>query len=442
MNNTFGILCTTGGFSTPLCVHNAINSAQENTGLFVDTTVGPVNGVFQSVQTALDAGNVRLRIVDTFSEPAALTFGGIPAGSDLEIYIDKGKTWTTFFSIDYTGSGGSITFYDGEIASRVVGANSFLLDAGEKLALYNANFTNTEAGSQILNDTAEVEIINSTITLPDAGYSFRGVGGPVATTKLINCMFTGGGGSMEAILSGGGGSGLLYVMGCQTMLGLGAGGDPLISWAGDNAIVDGLVQLGSSVNLGGVVLNGDDSRLDNSYIPGGGAEIGGTRSSISNTSGASVRIAGTANFVNNFSTISLVAAATVSIVGGGSQHGITNCFFNGKLDLDADDCQVSNCLFSGAPGLPGDSTVSGAQNKISNCRFLNGSVVLPSSLTFTGAGSTFNAVSNCDMGIPLAAVSTIIKSVASPTTNVVQDCRTGIALMGGDFADTTGSIVW
>ena len=161
----------------------------------IDAMVGPTDAraTHTSIQAAITAGKFRIRVLETFTEPSALSFVALASGTDIFIHIDKGITWTTANTITYTGGGGSLTFSGGgTFRYTVTGLGVIDLDAGKRVTFDTCNITNaaTASSSRLATVLIEVVIMNSLITLSDTTNCLINTS---AYCALLNCTFTGGG---------------------------------------------------------------------------------------------------------------------------------------------------------------------------------------------------------------------------------------------------------
>lgn len=176
-------------------------------------SIGPTNGLYADVRTALSAGCTKLRIIEDVTETnaSALDFASV-GGVPVVIYIDPGVTWTPPpFSNTFTGV--SLTIIgNSEGASSVLaspaglsvplfttaGADNFVMDGVQW------NGTGGIAGSRLVSEGAVIRISNSRVTLPNTSACFLGTSNAslLFNTTLSNLSIEGGGVGCNNVIVG------------------------------------------------------------------------------------------------------------------------------------------------------------------------------------------------------------------------------------------------
>lgn len=372
-------------------------------GLF-QALIGPtnINATHTSVQAAITDGFWRMRIIETFTEPGAISFAALPSNPDILISIDQGITWTTANIITYTG-GGNITFTGyGTFRYTVGGTGAISLAANKRVTFDTCNIVNAATVNTCLlvTSTTEVSILNSTITIPDKTDCLINSS---VYVNIVNCVFTNGGATTTNVINT---TGPTYIIGLYTSTLTCAVGTPFVSISNTSSLVSDVsfstatsfsftgcqicnIFVASSASSVFTIINCNSSNIN---IGSGTFVCTTTASVVSNIlCGALTILVASCNLSNISSTgVFTYSAANSKFVNCTLHNGTAltiantglfeNCSFSGNTTNSANTCKYLDCTFSGT------LTVSGTENQ-----FMNLSVV--TSITISGQRTSMMAVS-------------------------------------------------
>ncbi len=389
---------------------------------YFDATAGASGADFTSVQAAVNAGKIRILVIDNTTEPANTS---VPV-SGISIYIIQGKTVTMGTrAFDMANSHPVSISGLGTITYAHASAVPMFNYAGVAgiVTLRDVTVTNlsTVDETPISNGLEKFDNVRINAANVDHG-GIHPAGGP---SFYSNIRLEGGGSACARAAD--------FTAGCSVD-GLYFTG-VFIAGAASDVTTTFRLTSSTAVNVQTVHGTNDiDFQLDNGTLTG--LIAGGSKNlSIYSRSGStSNQYSNLANFVTNIN-IRLATGDKLSnaVLNAGTLdfNAADNCVVSGvtstgTLDLTdagANNNKIDGCRFTNA------LTVAGVRNKLSNCDFLGG-VTVPS-------GADNNGFINCQAGadagggvltITIAAGSNNTRVVGCMTDAAISDAGTGTVL--------------
>nr|QBK85457.1 MAG: hypothetical protein LCMAC101_00440 [Marseillevirus LCMAC101] len=442
-----------------------IGGGSASTAGIVDCTVGSVanpNADYNSVQAALTAGCLNIRILDGliggqvpgYFEPGPISFSAV--GAPVMIYVGPGVDWELRQSVVGTGgidmTGSVVVFRGSGVASIIrqlqdegAPASVFALNDASQIQWMDLTFiTSAEAVAfpvpmgRLIWRNCQYVLISASL----AAYSFTTVGNSSGNQiEFHECTFIAFDMTSRMIDNAdGGNNGALTLTNCTHQ---GSSLDPTtdvtyrFGTVGGQITVDGFELFGTdpmSMSFGGVlssfnsiyqngtgavtaIMTGtrqlNNGRFDTIIFPSGSNTI----SNVEITSTTAVDISSTANRLDevSFALAPLMISSTFNILNGGSAD---------SLAITSTDNRVSNYDISTS------LSVDGAENNISRCTVGTTTVLGPTAVT---TGSNIQ-------GSNLAGAVTIGGTLAVTNNSLSGNQINGSVSIGG-VGVTTGNVL-